>query len=102
EEPLLELANDHRRPAAPASAVHDLLVGEDGIAARAPIDAPAPLVREFALQHLQDQPLVPVVVVRQAGRDLTLPGVADPDALQLPLHVGDVLERPGLRAGALP
>ena len=100
EEPLLELANGDRRAAAPAAAVHDLLVGEDRLAARAPVDVGAPLVGDVALQHLQEQPLVPVVVGRQAGGDLALPGVADADALQLPLHVRDVLERPflGMRA----
>ena len=100
EKPLLELAHDDRSRNA-STTVHDLLVGEDGVAVGAPVDARAPLVREVALQHLQEQPLVPVVVGRQAGRDLTLPGVADPDPLQLPFHVGDVLERPRLRVGAV-
>ena len=100
EEPLVELTNGDRRPAAPAAAVHHLLVGENRLAARAPVDVGAPLVGDVALQHLQEQPLVPVVVGRQAGGDLALPGVADADALQLPLHVRDVLERPflGMRA----
>ena len=96
EEPLLELARRDRRAAAPAAAVDDLLVGEHGLAARAPVDVRPLAVREAALEHLQEQPLVPVVVVGQAGGDLALPRVADAEALQLPLHVGDVLERPRL------
>ncbi len=100
EEPLLQLAYRDRRAAPPAAAIDDLLVGEDGVAARAPVDVRALAEREIALEHLQEQPLVPVVVVRQAGRDLALPGVADPDALKLTLHVGDVLERPRLRVHA--
>ena len=96
EEPLLQLARRRPRAAAPARAVDDLLVGEHGLAARAPVDVRAPAVRQIALEHLQEQPLVPAVVLGQAGRDLALPGVADAEALELPLHVGDVLERPGL------
>ena len=85
-----------RRAAAPAAAVDDLLVGEHGLAARAPVHARAPPVRQAALEHPREQPLVPAVVVGQAGRDLALPGVADAQPLELPLHVGDVLERPRL------
>ncbi len=96
EEPLLELACRHHRAAAPALAVDDLLVGEHRIAARAPVDVRALAVRKVPLEHLQEQPLVPVVVIGQAGRDLSLPGIADADALELALHVGDVLERPRL------
>jgi hypothetical protein len=96
EEPLLQVARRHRRAAAPATAVHHLLVGQDGVTTRAPVDARPLAVGQAPLEHLQEQPLVPLVVVGQAGRDLALPGVADAQALQLPFHVGDVLDRPRL------
>ncbi len=101
EEPLLELAHLDDRAAPPALAVDDLLVGEDGLAARAPVDLRALLVRQVALEHLQEQPLIPAVVLRLAGRELALPRVAHPHALELPLHVGDVGERPGLGVGGV-
>ena len=101
EEPLLQLAHNHGGAAAPAGAVDHLLVGEHRLAARAPVDARLPLVGEVALEHLQEDPLVPAVVLGQAGGDLAFPGVADPDALELPFHVGDVLERPLLGMGAV-
>ncbi len=100
EEPLLELASRDRRAAAPAAAIDDLLVGEHGVAARAPVDVRALAEREIALEHFQEEPLVPVVVIGQARGDLPVPRVADADPLELPLHVGDVLEGPGLRVHA--
>ena len=101
EEPLLQIARHDRRPAAPAGAVdrparwrarscqlgHQLTVERLRYASA-------------ALEHLQEDPLVELVVVGQAGGDLALPGVADAEALQLPLHVGDVVERRCLRVRA--
>jgi len=96
QEPLLQVARPDRRAAAPAAAVHHLLVGQHGPAVGAPVHRRLPAVGEPPLVHLQEQPLVPPVVLRVAGRDLALPGVADPEPLQLVLHVRDVLARPGL------
>ena len=93
EEPLLEIARRDRRAAAPASAVDDLLVGEDGLVLLAPVHRRAPAVRQPALVHLDEQPLVPLVVRRLAGGELALPGIADAQALELPFHVRDVGER---------
>ncbi len=96
EEPLLQLAYRHSGSATPAGAVDHLLVGQHRVTARAPVDVRAPPVREVAFQHLQEYPLVPAVVIRQARGDLALPRVADAQTLELPFHVGDVFERPGL------
>src|SRR4030095_5516059 len=85
-----------RSAAAPAAPVDHLLVGEDGLAARAPVHRRAAAIREAALEHADEQPLVPLVVLGIAGGELTLPGVADAKTLQLPLHVGDVAARGGL------
>ena len=49
---------------------------------RAPVHRRALAVRQVALEHLQEEPLVPLVVVGQAGGDLALPGVADAEALR--------------------
>jgi hypothetical protein len=90
EEPLLEVADLDRRAAAPAPAVHHLLVGQHGIAARAPVHGRTAAIREAALEHADEQPLVPFVVLGVAGGELALPGVADAEALQLAFHVRDV------------
>ncbi len=100
EEPLFQLPRHDRRPAPPAGAVDDLLVGQDGVVDGTPVDGRAPAVCQPALEHLQEDPLVELVVIGQTRRDLALPGVADAQTLQLPFHVGDVGERGGLRMGA--
>jgi hypothetical protein len=94
EKPLFEIAELHLRATTPAGAVNHLLVGQDGLATRAPVHGRAPPVSQPALEHPDEQPLVPAVVLGIAGRDLSSPGVADAEPLQLPLHVGDVLARP--------
>ena len=100
EEPLLEVLLDDLRAAAPAGAVDHLLVGQHRLAARAPVHRRTPAVGQAALEHADEQPLVPVVVVGQARGQLALPGVADAEALQLPLHVRDVVEGRGLGVDA--
>ena len=100
EEPLIELTRDDGRSAAPARPVDDLLVGENRLAARAPVHVGALAVREAALQHLEEDPLIERVVLGQARGDLTAPRVTDPQPLQLPFHVGDVGQRGGLGVNA--
>ena len=71
----------------------DLLVREHGLTGRAPVDGRAPPVREAALEHADEDQLLPLVVLRLARGDLAAPGVADAQPLQLPFHVRDVVER---------
>ena len=97
EEPLLEVACRDRCPAAPARPIHDLFVGQDRIAARTPVDRRPLAIRQIALQHPQEQPLIPSVVLGKTGGNLPFPRVADADALKLPFHVLDVVERPLFR-----
>ncbi len=100
QEPLLQVPGRDERAAAPAPALDDLLVGQHRLAAGAPVDRRAPPVGEAALVHLQEQPLVPLVVVHVAGCDFAVPRVADAQALQLPLHVRDVRARGRFRVDA--
>ncbi len=90
EEPLLEIAGLDGRVAAPALAVHDLFVGEDRVVHRAPVHRRLAAIGEALLEHADEEPLVPLVVLGVAGRELALPGIADAEALELPLHVRDV------------
>src|SRR2546429_213193 len=94
EEPLLQLLLDHHALAPPAAAFLHLLVGEHGLAARAPVHRGPLLVRETLLVELEEEPLVPCVVVRLARRDLAAPVVGEPQALQLVPHVLNVLGGP--------
>ena len=90
EEPLLEVARFDRRAAAPAAAVHDLLVGENGVVHRTPVHRGLAPVGEPLLEHADEEPLVPLVILGIARGDLALPRVADAQALELALHVRDV------------
>src|SRR5437899_1923607 len=94
EEPLLELALDDRAVAAPAAAVHHLLVGEHGLAVRAPVDQRAALVGEAALEHAQEEELLPAVIARVAGGELALPVVREAEPAELAAHVVDVVGGP--------
>ena len=100
EEPLLELLVLHHRTAAPAQTVLHLLVREHRIARRAPVHIREFLVREAPLVHLDEEPLVPAVILLETGGHLAVPvvGQAEPLELLVP-HEGDVLEGPLLRDG---
>jgi len=95
EEPLLQIALlDDGIFVTPATAVDDLLVGEDGCALRAPVDLALFAVDEAFLIHAEEEPLVPAIVVGQAGGDFSGPIVAEAETQHLALHGGDVGERP--------
>ena len=73
DEPLLEEAGLDRGAAALAGAAHDLLVGEDGEARRAPVDRALAVLGEPRLEELEKHPLGPAVVVGAGGVDLVGP-----------------------------
>ena len=83
----------------PAAAVHHLLVRQYRGALRAPVDLAFLAVDQPLLVHAQEEPLVPAVVLGQAGGDLGSPVVPQAEPLHLPLHGGDVTEGPLARRG---
>ncbi|ABA48399.1 hypothetical protein BURPS1710b_3452 [Burkholderia pseudomallei 1710b] len=89
-----DLALFDERARAPAAPVDHLLVREHGLVDRVPVHGARLLVRDALLEHLQEQPLVPLVVVGLAGRDLARPVDREAHRLHLLLHVSDVLVRP--------
>ena len=95
EEPLLQRALLHRRVfVTPAAAFHHLLVGQHGGALGAPVDQRLLAVGQAALQHLEEEPLVPAVIFGLAGGDFAVPVVAEGEAAVGLLHGRDVLQRP--------
>ena len=68
EEPLFELTDLDLSAAALAAAVDYLLVGQDGLVARAPVDVGLLPVGEPGLKEFVEDPLRPAVVVGLAGR----------------------------------
>ena len=89
-----DLALLDRRAGAPAAAVDHLLVREHRLVDRVPVDDAGLLVRNAALEHAQEEPLVPAVVLGLAGRQLAIPVEGEAELLQLALHVGDVVVGP--------
>ena len=89
-----DLALFHERAGAPAAAVDHLLVREHRLVDRVPVDDAGLLVDEAALEHAQEEPLVPAVVIGLAGRELAVPVDREAERLQLLLHVRDVVVRP--------
>ena len=100
EEPLVHLAADDDVAGALALAVDDLLVGEHGLAGGAPVDGGRSAVGEALLVHLEEEPLVPGVVVRLAGDDLPVPVVDRAHRAELVAHAVDVPHRPDGRVDA--
>ena len=65
---------------APAAALHHLFVGQDGSAPGAPVDEGALAVGEAALQHFEEEPLVPAIVFGLAGGHFAVPIVTEREA----------------------
>ncbi|MCY1217936.1 hypothetical protein D9M72_298670 [compost metagenome] len=89
-----DLALLHQRAGAPAATVDDLLVGEDGLVRRVPVDGAVLAVDHALLEQPGEQPLLPAVVVGLAGGDFTGPVDGQAQAFQLGLHVVDVFVGP--------
>ena len=103
EEPLLELPLDHEVAGALAGAVgQDLLVGQDGLAARAPVDRGQGAVGQAGLEEPEEDDLVPADVGRVVAADLPAPVVDRAEALHAGLQLGDagLGEGPRVLAGA--
>ena len=89
-----DLALFNHRAGAPALAVDHLLIGQHGLVHRVPVDDLRLAIRDALFQHLQKQPLVPLVIRRVAGGDLAAPVDGQAQGLHLLLHVSDVLVGP--------
>ncbi len=101
EEPLLQIARLNHRPAAPTRAIDDLFVRQDRVAARTPVHRRSLAIRQASLEHSDEKPLIPCVVIGIARGELTFPRVADAQPLQLTFHVRDVPARRDLRVQAV-
>ncbi len=89
EQPLLD-----EGAGAPAAAVDDLLVRQHGLVDRVPIDPRLLAVGKTGGEEVGEHLLLVPVIVRMAGRDLALPVIGQPHALQLATHRRDVLVCP--------
>ena len=91
QHPLTLFLADNGRAAALAHALDDLFVGQHTLAARAPVDGHRGLVGKVMLEHLQEDPLRPLVVVRVGRVHHAIPVKAVAEHLELTGEVLDVL-----------
>ena len=88
---MLQIAVGDLGTAALALAADHLLVGEHGLAGRAPVDRRRALLGQAVLEELHEEPLRPAIV-RGVGRGhLVPPGDAHAEALHLLPEAGDVV-----------
>src|SRR5215472_1074843 len=76
-------------PAVPA--VHHLFICQHRAAFRTPVHPAFLPVSQSTLQHAQEKPLVPSVILRLAGRNLAPPVVTEPKAPQHSLKFRNVV-----------
>ena len=100
EVPLGELLLHDQVVAALAAAVDDLLVGEHRLVEGAPVDPAGLAVGEALLVQLQEQPLVPLVVLGIRGVDHAIPVEAGRVAAHRRALLGDVVVGPLARVDA--
>ena len=79
---------------APAAAIHHLLIRQDSSALGTPVDLALLAISQAFLVELEEEPLIPLVVFRQAGSDFAGPIVCETQAGHLGFHSGDVLQSP--------
>jgi len=101
EVPLRELALLGDGTAPPAASLHDLLVGEHGLAGRAPVDGRRVTIREALLPHLDEHPLAPPVVLGVAGVERAVVVIREAHAPHGLDRLVDVLVRPDARLGVV-
>ena len=102
QEPLLEfLLLDLRRLMPPTKAVNHLFIGQNSEAFGTPIDLALFAVRDSLLEHAQEKPLVPLVILRLASGNFAAPVVAESEALQDPAELLYVCVRPIARVNSV-
>ena len=80
--------------AAPAAPVDDLLIRQNCLVNRVPVHHLGFAIRNAFLQHLQEKPLIPFVILRLTRRKLARPINRQAHRLHLLLHVRDVVIGP--------
>ena len=88
------LALFHQRAGTPAAPVNHLLIGQHRLVHRVPVHHLGFAVGHATIEHLQKQPLVPLVIGGVAGSHFAAPVDGQAHGLHLLLHMGDVFVRP--------
>src|SRR5207244_8539593 len=74
--------------------IDHLLIRKHRCALWTPIHFARLAIGKSLLVELEEEPLIPPVILGKAGRNLARPVVREAEALHLRLHVGDIAKRP--------
>ena len=96
-EPLWDLFALNFGIAAPAAAVDNLFVRENGLVVRAPVHRRGFLVHQAFFVQLGEEFLLPAVILWGTGRQLAAPVIAEAQHFELVFHVSDVVVGPRRR-----
>ena len=94
EKPLIKHLLCHFRAAAPAQAALHLFIGQHRVALDAEIDGGALFVGQALFIHPDKEKLLPAVVFRITGGQLSIPVIAEAHPLELLFHLVDVFVSP--------
>ncbi len=100
QEPLVQLALFDHRARTPAAPVDHLLIGQDGVVDRVPVDHPVLAIDQAAPIQLQEPGLLLAVIFRVAGGELARPVQRQAQQFQLVAHLGDIVVGPALGVDA--
>ena len=101
EEPLRQLAALDQRARAPAPALDHLLVGEHGLVDRVPVHVGFGAIDEAHAVEIEEETLLPRVILEIAGGELAAPVDGQAHVLELLAHRRDVGVGPFARMHAL-
>src|SRR5215204_2532911 len=94
QEPLFQVSFFNRGTTPPADPSRRLFVRQYGLLFWTPVNLRSLLVSQTSLEHLQEEPLVPLVIVGAVRSNFARPVVADAETLHLPAHMRDVVFGP--------
>ena len=95
--PLRDLFTLYFSITAPAAAIDNLFVRENGLVIRAPVNGRGLLVHQAFFVQLGEEFLFPAVIFRGTGCQLAAPVIAKAQHFELVFHVRDVVVRPRCR-----
>ena len=101
DKPLRNFAAFDECARAPATAIHNLLIGEHGLVNGVPVDLGFFLIHKALFEESGEKPLLPAIVVWVTGRHLAAPVVSVAEALQLFAHVVNIAVGPFCRRGVV-